>query len=383
MSLTSRKFLDIRSKSLKPLIIAVVTTPLLACGGGQRALVERADEAARERDALRVAYEAQQLKMKELSERLLALEDRLTLEGGGRPSHMDASRGRSAELPSGGGLWGRPQARDLSVLPVVRLSRAQRPPSAQRLRDERLALEGRAGEGEVPTLTASNVARFRRDPSTAPVSVERAPTNDQRDQRDQLDQTTRKRKRRPYAPPQGAEEAASLGVVPLPKRPLTPSTPSILSAPPSPPSLQEEPRSQAQEQGLTSEQSTQPSTPQEPSLAALQQAKRHTEARLWAEAREAYELVITLPPSAERRAEGRFGLALSLKALTQKSAALSTFRALIQASPTSPLVPDALLEIGALQLSSGDPAQGRATLTRLKSLYPHTSAARRADGLLP
>ena len=156
------------------LTLIALTAPLLACGGGQRTLSERADEAARERDALRVAYEAQQLKLKELSERLLALEDRLTLEGG-------AQTANARPLPSGGGLWGRPIARDLSALPVVRLSRAQRPPSAQRLRDERLALEGRQGgqagqagqaEDGVPTLTADNVTRFRRERSASSLSTQ-------------------------------------------------------------------------------------------------------------------------------------------------------------------------------------------------------------------
>ena len=135
---------------MTPLIDIVFQLLIFFLVTAQMAEVTRAqlEDARRERDALRVAYEAQQLRLKELSDRLSTLEDRVVAHPARAP-------------------------RDLSALPVVRLSRRPSspgerasPPSAQAMRAARLARQWRGAEGggdeagELPALTADNISDF-------------------------------------------------------------------------------------------------------------------------------------------------------------------------------------------------------------------------------
>lgn len=304
-------------------------------------------DAQRERDALRVAYEAQQLRLKELSERVVALEDRVML---------DRAPGRSGR---GAGLWGRPLRGEADrSLPVVKLSalqprRAERralaePPSVQQMREERLERLGQGAEEEVPTLTAQNVSLFKRK------------------------RPKKRRAQQPYPAPEGSAQASSLGVVPVPPSPKgqRPSQPAPLVAPAAPASAPLQP-------------SPAPLAPRDPFDELLKEARVALKGGDWTEAKRGYEQVLSLSPKASDRSKARLGLARVLQGQGRSRDAIEALRALIQDDPSGALVPSALLEIGQLQLNSGQSAQGRATLTRLKSLYPNTAAARRAEGLLP
>ena len=112
---------------------------------------------------------------------------------------------------------------------------------------------------------------------------------------------------------------------------------------------------------------------------ALNAARASLREERWAEAKPRFERVLSLAPSEAHRARARYGLALSLKGLGDLPAASAQLLELVQADPAGPLVPQALLQVGLIQLSSGQEAQGRATLTRLTRLYPNTSAARQAS----
>jgi TolA-binding protein len=266
--------------------------------------------------------------------------------------------------------------------------------SAQAMRDARLSRGGHPTGDDVPTLTADNISEFKRL-GAQQGSPEGAQEPDEA--------RAKRRKRRTYEAPEGAEDATSLGVVPLPPRQrLSVSTsgssattsaalaPSMARASLTPlPVIEGQDHSPQASDHLTAQQ---PQEAQEPpsqgssegSLElAFAQAARHLEAARWGEAIKAHELLISLTPNTQLRSKARYGLALALKGSGRHQEATSAFRALIQGDPAGALVPQALLEIGALQLSSGERAKGRATLMRLKSLYPQTSAARRADGLLP
>jgi len=344
---------------------------LTGCGGvAQQVNMEQVADAQRERDALRVAYEAQHLRIKELSERIVALEDRVML---------DVSAGRGSRSA---GLWGRPQrGAQAKRLPVVKLSAlngrpvsqartsADAPPSVQVMRAERLERMGRASEGdEVPTLTAQNVESFKKRKQTR----------------------RSKRARRHYPAPKGATEASSLGVVPVPPSPQEPRPRTTTHAPPALPvvstparreSSGEPLRVEAQVSDVSAQEPLQP--PQDPFTGLLRIADRALKSRDWAEARRRYEQVLSLSSKASDRSRARLGVARVLKGKGRRREAIETLRDLIQADPSGKQVPRALLEIGELQLQSGQVAQGRATLTRLKSLYPNTAAARRAEGILP
>jgi len=361
---------------------AAVIATFMGCGGAQQRSDSQLLDAQRERDALRVAYEAQQLKLKELSERVIALEDRVML------SAAPKSSGR------GTGLWGRPlTTRVPAGLPVVKLSemgaqprreargsrliKTQRPrsapPSAQEMRDERLQEAGERLDA-VPTLTADNIKgyqRARREIHSGGGAVE-SPVAERR--------AKRKRSRRAHPAPEGSERAASLGVVPVPPRPR--------GAPP-----KAKPISDALELETRDEHQSEPQEPtggealnaradQDPFAEALRVAQVALSTAKWAEARRSFEQVLSLSPKAEERSSARYGIARALQGQGRPLEAIDTLKSLIQADPSGRLVPSALLLIGELQLSAGQGAQGRATLSRLKSLYPNTSAARRAEGLV-
>lgn len=365
---TSKRRSDRRARQLA-LVAGLLMT---GCGGvAQQVNAQQVADAQRERDALRVAYEAQQLRIKELSERIVALEDRVMLD----VSPNQGSRGA--------GLWGRTQRGEQPRrLPVVKLSalngrpRARSlsatdtPPSVQVMRAERLERQGRPQkEEEVPTLTAQNVESFKK-----------------RKQRSRS-----KRARTPYPPPKGAAEASSLGVVPVPPSPQEPRSQVTNSGRPplpvisAPSALGSAPVALSTEAdvGTASEQVRPSSPPQDPFTALLLSADGALASRDWAEAKRRYEQVLSLSPKASDRSRARLGVARVFKGKGRHREAIETLRALIQADPSGKQVPRALLEIGELQLQSGQVAQGRATLTRLKSLYPNTAAARRAEGILP
>jgi tol-pal system protein YbgF len=63
-------------------------------------------------------------------------------------------------------------------------------------------------------------------------------------------------------------------------------------------------------------------------------------------------------------------------------AALDTFRRVVTEHPTGNQVPDALLMMGLSLDRMGQLAKARETLSRLKSMYPNTDAARRAGAEL-
>ena len=64
------------------------------------------------------------------------------------------------------------------------------------------------------------------------------------------------------------------------------------------------------------------------------------------------------------------------------AAALDLFRRVVTEHPTGNQVPDALLMTGLTLDRLGQPAKARETLSRLKSMYPGTDAARRAGAEL-
>ena len=365
---------------------AAVIATFMGCGGAQQRSDSQLLDAQRERDALRVAYEAQQLKLKELSERVIALEDRVML------SAAPKSSGR------GSGLWGRPlTARVPAGLPVVKLSemgsqprreargsrliKTQRPqsapPSAQEMRDERLQEAGERLD-DVPTLTADNIKgyqRARRELNSGASAVEKpveSPVTERR--------AKRKRPRRAHPAPEGSERAASLGVVPVPPRPREVSA-EVEPANDAPESATQG-ELQSEPQGLPRGEPLSARADQDPFGEALRVAQTALLGAKWAEARRSFEQVLSLSPKAEERSSARYGIARVLQGQGRPLEAIDTLKSLIQADPSGRLVPSALLLIGELQLSAGQGAQGRATLSRLKSLYPNTSAARRAEGLL-
>ena len=309
---------------------------------------------------------------------------------------LDVSPSRSSR---GAGLWGRPQrGAQPRQLPVVKLSAlsgrpssqpatySAAPPSAQLMRAERLERLGRAPEVEgVPTLTAQNVDQFKRKGSKRGA------------------QRRAQRARAPYPAPQGSEGASSLGVVPVPPSPQG-EKPSVARDQRRPSPLagaalergaalkepaQERPESGPDSLGgpseapLTSLTASPQGTSRDPFSALLVSADAALKSRDWAEAKRSYEQVLSLAPTSSDRSKARLGIARALKGRGRHREAIEALRALIQADPSGALVPSALWEIGDIQLTSGQAAQGKATLTRLKSLYPNTSAARRAERVLP
>lgn len=334
---------------------------LTACGGvKQQIATQQTLDAQRERDALRVAYEAQQLRIKELSDRIIALEDRVML---------DHSSNRNVR---GAGLWGRSikQASNRQ-LPVVKLSAlrsreihglSETPntemPSVQDMREKRLEELGRQANNEgVPTLTAHNIDSFKK-------------------------KRKKSSPRRIYDAPKGSDQASSLGVVPIPPTPLSS---------PIPHSVAKHSTSTIEGESEVSDASLVPTTApvvdslkvtQDPFKVLLSEAERALASHNWSEANRRYQQILSRSLDSSDQSRARLGLAKVLRGKGSFNEAVKMLRALIQADPSGHVVPTALLEIGDIQLSSGQEAQGRATLMRLKSLYPNTTAARRAESLL-
>ena len=358
-----------------PLIGVSLTLPFSGCAGTTH-LTSQLKTAQHERDVLRDAYEAQQLRLRELELRLLKLEDRQVM--GARDAHSDSraassnrdtyttpsrpSRLNSTQMTSSTSKQdersrrltpndGQPEAwrtRRLRALPVVRVSASQALSASgdfEREPQER-------GHRSVDT----HVERPRRVRRSTSRSASR-PVRSTSRKRDQEIPTLTSRKSRQERAPDSH-----------------PSPPQRRDARP-PHLAHADEHVHHQPPGTSRTLHAQSSTHQSPSQSAPQKTPR-------ADLVETYQRQISGATSASERAPLLIKLAKELRRRGQTGEAMRLMKRLISESPTHSVVPDALYLMGRLHIERGAEAQGRATLLRLSRLYPNARAAQSARQFL-
>lgn len=328
------------------------------CVGNEQLRAELT-EAQRERAVLRDAYDAQQLRVKELESRLVQLEDQRSWQSSS-PSEKASRRADEASrvfarprepIPHAAtGLQGRPMIADssdasqgeeswgeqrLRSLPVVRVKRP-RPIEREVERKKRGREESASGERPHETKPRSSrgregqAERLTAQPSTPSLTSETLSSYQDPD---------RAPRRAPSPPPQPIKDEVKS------------ASPATIEAGGHPPSeLPEHRRSQHAQDQVES-------TPQT-DLGAGTQPEMPSEGRL------------LLAEASALKSQGHLDRASVL------------VRRIITESPTDQAVPQALYLMGRIQIERGDIQGGKGTLMRLSRLYPNTNAADQARAFL-
>ena len=331
-------------------VTCIILCSLIGLSGCSTRDQLRADlnTAQRERAVLRDAYDAQQLRIRELEARLVRIEDRESVGRGqarlrDQPSSSRRSEpwaitskglrggevseeGRARSKQSSRG-WG---DRRLRALPIVRVrssaeddrvddttqGRVERPSKPKRLTRERLR-DRKEKSPLTPTLTAETLSQYR-DPDRVRPRDTRGEEQPKRSMKKPDDQrVTTKDTPSPSLKTVKSEET----------RPLVPP-----SATPPASAISE----------------TSPSTSRQSDI--VERTRQHE----------------------------KLTLAQSLKEQGRLDSASRVLREMISEDPTHSSVPAALLLMGHIQIEQGKTKAGKATLLRLSRLYSDTAAARSA-----
>ena len=324
--------------------VTVFSWFFLGCGG-IKVLEVQLKDAQRERDILRDAYEAQQLRLKELESRLLKIEDGGLgiVQSSSRTSKVQAEGYRQRSSTNSKGSWPRERLRALPVVMVKRdqgYSRTNESYSeAQIERDETQRRKGlrsqsrkesprrkistksvRLRQREVkkkaslPSLNARNLEDYR---GPGQVAQARKVDREQRNERQKY-QEPRLRKYEIDSKPHAPVERTTV-------------------------------RSESTVRNQTHEQIAQNTYDQAISTNPVTQGLKQAQAY---------------------RKQGRLKEAMRIA------------KRLIAESPTDPLIPNVLYLMGRLQIEQGQTTAGRSTLLRLSRLYPKASAAKEAQQFL-
>lgn len=321
-------------------ILTVILLSLNFGCTGVKVLESKLKDAQRERDILRDAYEAQQLRLKELESRLLKLEDgglagNSTVSAAVNAPTRYASRQRTKVKTSRQSAWSRERLR---ALPVVMVKRDQ---------------------------IASKLSKDAIERNTQEDELERTQVKSQRQKERSSKKRTRKRSSRKVniSPKESLRASKDANRLPT----LTANNVRQYRDPD---------RALKQEQDV-SQLSQEPKT----SMSTSHDEKEHEAQTLIEsekyEGREKYE-EREIPNSMSQNLR----LAQSYRKQGRLQEAMRMAKRLISEAPTDPLIPDVLYLMGRLQIEQGQNMAGRSTLLRLSRLYPQTSAAKEAQVFL-
>jgi hypothetical protein len=352
-------------------LICVFITGFSLCGCGSVSVLElKLKEAQRERKILRDAYEAQQLRLREVETRLLRLEDHDLASVSKNNSVGRHGKQSALQSEKKSYLWTKERMRALPVVMVKRdqgsrideqrsdqleltqdkpvkhkrsLNKPLRQwtPSQRSVRQRKREKQSTHSVAKVPTLTPENVSSFRNpdsDESKALVTQKQKSIFSQKKlgKRDQAPMPSLKLNRRPRTEYSSISDERKLTVReqrgPKTEVPAVQNSPSITAI---------------QAESLIGQRGGKVS----------QEPVRQTEE-------------ILLNQAQVMRKAGR--LEESMRAVQR----------LISESPTHRLVPDALYLMGRLQIERGNQSAGRSTLLRLSRLYPRAQAAEKARQFL-
>lgn len=101
--------------------------------------------------------------------------------------------------------------------------------------------------------------------------------------------------------------------------------------------------------------------------------------RRYDEARKSFRTFVAKYPNGAYSDNAQYWLAEASYVTREFDTALKDFMRVLEAYPNSPKVPGALLKIGYIEYEDGQLAEARATLQKLISTYPASSAARLAE----
>lgn len=101
--------------------------------------------------------------------------------------------------------------------------------------------------------------------------------------------------------------------------------------------------------------------------------------RRYGEARKSFRTFVAKYPSGAYSDNAQYWLAEASYVTREFDTALKDFSRVLETYPNSPKVPGAMLKIGYIQYEKGQLAEARATLQKLISKYPASSAARLAE----
>ena len=358
---------------------------LASCGGAAH-LTSQLKTAQHERDVLRDAYEAQQLRLRELELRLLKLEDQqligardtqgdLTSQRPNRPTATSyVSSQRSSRLDDAqadqtalnthnrvidqGVRRDRPdhwRAQRLRALPVVRVSASQALSASSDLEREPMTRKSRARKPERMRTTRRRHSRSSHQSKRSktelnthdiPTLTSRSAVHEHDPERTSLTAPVTS-----TAPPAGMER---------PHRPQS----SI-------PAHEHNARPQ-------SARTFERATPRADLQATQQTPAVHPPVDLI----KSFQRQLATSTSASERAPLLLKLAAELRRRGRANHAMRLMKRLISESPTHSVVPDALYLMGRLYIEQGAEAKGKATLLRLSRLYPNARASRSAREFL-
>ena len=361
-------------------LVLTVTLLLSACVKPEQLRFEM-KESQRERDVLRVAYEAQQLRLKELENRLALLEDHIQTQN---LSHLQPVR----------------------TLPTIRLNKktqyrkktSQAIPSTHDRHADRLSTSVRSKPYKTttkrrvnshkksnsyptntPTLNSNNIHLYDRPQSKTPtVATSQARYSG-----------------KPVPPPANAAYAPDLSiksVPPLPSRMTLHNQvqnknnqvrPHKAYAQANRPHLASTPsQNQRTISSAHTPQSQTQSVSQQPAQLLLTQAISSYQQQQWPMAEKLHRQYIQKYPVGQYHARLSFQLAHIYRSQGKIKQSMLQLKNFMQNHPTHANVADALLILGVLQQQKGAIHQGLATLTRLTRLYPRSKAAQKAQKML-
>ena len=324
-------------------LVAVFSWFFLGCGG-IKVLEVQLKDAQRERDILRDAYEAQQLRLKELESRLLKIEDGgLGIAQSSRMSKVQAEGNRQRPSANPKGSWPRKRLRALPVVMVKRdqvYSRTNESYSETQIeRDETLRRKRLRSPSKKESPQRKLSTRSVRQKQRGIKKKASLPSLNARNLGDYRgpDQVTQARKvNREQKSARQRYQEPRLSKYEVDSKPRTPVERTTIS-------------SESNMINQTSEQSAQNTYDQVISADPIGQGLKQAQAY---------------------RKQGRLKEAMSIA------------KRLIAESPTDPLIPNVLYLMGRLQIEQGQTTAGRSTLLRLSRLYPKASAAKEAQQFL-
>ena len=331
--------------SYSKLSIGLILTLLTTGCGGADALRRDLKEAQREREVLRDAYESQQVRLRELESRLLQLEDgSRNLENLGS-SQRDRLSARSKRERSDRSPPSRSIARErLRALPVVMVKRdlpvVQDPPPRED-QDKR----SKNPKNDVLSRPSKPIKRKERAVTT---TIDEEPT-----------------------PTLSAENIRRYQAVEVRERPVEPTTTQAVATKPTfddrpqiPQNSNDFSRIERAPQSEVNSSSFR-DLPERPSLSS-----------------QSGVVTKVLPAPQTDLAASLLEEAQRARSSGQREVASRTLRRMIAEFPTHSLIPEALYQMGILQIEQGSANLGRSTLLRLSRLYPKARAAQAAKKYL-
>ena len=351
---------------------AGISIIISGCAGTTQ-LTSQLKTAQHERDVLRDAYEAQQLRLRELELRLLKLEDHKAIDArevaddsrhdrADRSYHADQSRSQTLKSGESGQAYtknhtGSPdharsnewRDRRLRALPVVRVSASQALSASGDLIERESQRRDRAERAERAERTSRRKRRHARSTSRSSEerhakSREKIPTLRTPQDRSQSESRSRK------SPHESARERAHHSSHEPHQDVSHPHHQTHVV------------KKHTHDDSSIKSQAT-------PNASTIDQVVL-------------YQRQIASSASPSERAPILLQLATELRRRGQRGPAMRLMRRLISECPTHKVVPDALYLMGRLQIERGEEAKGRATLLRLSRLYPNAQAAQSARKFL-